>query len=285
MDILQKFKTRHKQEDPAREKILQRFETWLDEVLEPEAPLEGIDEQLLKELEDTGELSSRTSDEDDDLYSTWSAMTALTQEVRLQGRAFKDLTLKIDPLGNLVDAVEGISATTREAVIDSRQLAEQARDLFTRHEAQVRQDARARSRAEFLDVFLDVRDRLNIGLESVIETRQKMEEKPEVHWFGKWRGGGKSRQKEFLEMATSLKKGYELGLERLDETLLQHDLSEISCRGELFDPQTMTAVDAEERDDIPDGTVIDVYRTGYVMGGEVYRPAQVKVSRMPKDAE
>lgn len=73
-------------------------------------------------------------------------------------------------------------------------------------------------------------------------------------------------------------------MERLDETLTQHGLNEIPCRGRRFDPETMDAVDMEERDDMPDGTVMDIYRTGYTMEDDVYRPAQVKVSRMPEGA-
>jgi molecular chaperone GrpE (heat shock protein) len=47
----------------------------------------------------------------------------------------------------------------------------------------------------------------------------------------------------------------------------------------------MNAVDCEESGAFPDGTVIEVYRSGYEWNGEVFRPAQVKVSRAPAEKE
>jgi molecular chaperone GrpE (heat shock protein) len=40
----------------------------------------------------------------------------------------------------------------------------------------------------------------------------------------------------------------------------------------------MNAVDTQESGDVPQGTVLEVYRSGYEWNGEVFRPAQVKVS-------
>ena len=41
----------------------------------------------------------------------------------------------------------------------------------------------------------------------------------------------------------------------------------------------MNAIDKEESAVVPEGTVLEVYRTGYEWSGEVFRTAQVKVSR------
>jgi len=46
----------------------------------------------------------------------------------------------------------------------------------------------------------------------------------------------------------------------------------------------MNAVDKEESTAVPEGTVLEVYRTGYEWSGEVFRPAQVKVSCAPARA-
>ena len=40
----------------------------------------------------------------------------------------------------------------------------------------------------------------------------------------------------------------------------------------------MNAIDREESSAVPEGTVLEVYRSGYEWNGEVFRPAQVKVS-------
>lgn len=86
-------------------------------------------------------------------------------------------------------------------------------------------------------------------------------------------------------MLAALRKGYELGLERLDQTLAEFNAREIRCHGQLFDPQRMNAIEQEESSVFPAGTVLEVYRSGYEWNGEVFRFAQVKVSSAPAAGE
>jgi len=79
----------------------------------------------------------------------------------------------------------------------------------------------------------------------------------------------------------ALEKGYALTLDRLDQALQDYHLSPIPCEGHVFDPHRMTAVELEETNLVPEGTVVGVYRSGYEWEGEVYRSAQVKVARSP----
>ena len=44
----------------------------------------------------------------------------------------------------------------------------------------------------------------------------------------------------------------------------------------------MNAIDSQEAAGVAEGTVLEVYRSGYEWNGEVFRPAQVKVSRAPE---
>jgi molecular chaperone GrpE len=67
-----------------RSEILQRFEQWLDSALAEEDPPQGIPAEIL--AADTAECAPT------DWYTMWAAVTALTQEVKLQGRAFKQLS-------------------------------------------------------------------------------------------------------------------------------------------------------------------------------------------------
>ncbi|HMC58012.1 MAG TPA: hypothetical protein VKJ01_02355, partial [Candidatus Solibacter sp.] len=67
-----------------RSQILQRFEQWLDSALAEEDPPRGIPAEIL--AGDPAE-SAPT-----DWYTMWAAVTALTQEVKLEGRAFKQLS-------------------------------------------------------------------------------------------------------------------------------------------------------------------------------------------------
>ena len=90
---------------------------------------------------------------------------------------------------------------------------------------------------------------------------------------------------ETADTIAALKKGYELGLERVDQTLEEWNAREIRCAGQVFDPRRMNAVDRQESSAVPEGTVLEVYRSGYEWNGELFRPAQVKVACAPAEKE
>ena len=76
--------------------------------------------------------------------------------------------------------------------------------------------------------------------------------------------------------------GYRLTLDHLDDALRDRGVSVIPCEGLPFDPHAMSAIDLLLTGDEPEGTVIEVYRTGWEWNGRVLRPAQVKVARRPE---
>lgn len=122
-----------------RDEILRRFEALLDEVLADEAPPAGLPAVFMAEAED---IEPAPAPGAPDLYSLWSAMTALAQEVKLQGRAF----------GRLADAVQ-------EGAPPGRPGSPAAGEIPPDHELH--------DRGEVLDLLLDIRDRLRRGLASV----------------------------------------------------------------------------------------------------------------------
>ena len=267
---------------PARDRIMGHFETWLDDVLAEEKPLEGFDAALLSELDvETDIPVKEVSGNHSDTYTTWAAMTALTQEVKLQGRAFRELKTDLAPLSTLGPSLDNLSAAQRDAVSHAGKVADRAHTVLADHKKALRKEADLRAENAVINVLLDTRERLNIGLKSTKESCMELEASVTENWFGKWRTGRKADMKHAVDIISSLKKGYSLGLERLDETILKWGVAEIQCKGEPFDPNVMTAVDMEEREDIPDGTVVEVFRTGYVWNNETLRPAQVKVARAP----
>ncbi len=211
-----------------RNEILRRFEERLDAALAHEDAPRGIPEELLA---DAG-----IGPEDDavDRYRMWAALTALTQEVKLQGRTFKQLS---DTLGR---------------------------------------DNEARSRKEVLDGLLDLRERLLRGAEASGE-RQKV--RP-VFWDRIFRRRWE-QIRHALDVVEALDQGYRLSLKSLDDLLSRFEVRPIECKGEAFDPRSMSAVDVQETLDAADGTVLAVYRTGYEFNGAVYRTAQVRVARRP----
>jgi molecular chaperone GrpE len=128
--------------------------------------------------------------------------------------------------------------------------------------------------------LIDLRDRLARGLETVVVPDS---EPRKTGWLDRLMG--RSPDTSDTGTAAALVKGYQLGLERLDALLGEFNATEISCRGQVFDARRMNAIDLEESDAVPDGTVLEVYRSGYEWNGEVFRPAQVKVSRAPRKVQ
>lgn len=263
--------------------ILQRFTGWLDDVLAEEKPLEGVAAELLAELQD--EKGSDTADPGDgayDLHSTWSAMTALTQEIKLQSRTFKQLSEKMAPFAGLNESIDKLLATHHDALSDARRIAEEGRADRTQREADLKLAARVRARREFIGVIIDIRESLRIGLGSAAESQRKLEEYRNWSRLKKIFINQSADQNHKLEIVNSLKKGYRMGLDRIDEALQQLGVNEIVCEGQAFDPRIMKAVDIEQTGGVPDGTVLEVYRSGYLMDTEVLQPAQVKVARAPE---
>ena len=238
----------------SRVEILRRFEEWLAGALAAEEPPRGVDAEILAAM--AGSSDGRASPAPAAAYSLWAAMTALTQEVKLQSRSFKELN---DTLGS-----------------QAGRMAERERDSM--------RETERRCRKEALGVLIDLRDRLGRGLESVRASEAEISKAARRGWRARIfsrlfsRAGRSDDVSATLE---ALKKGYELGLDRLDQTLEEFNAREISCEGQAFDPRRMNAIDRQESIAVPEGTVMEVYRSGYEWNGEVFRPAQVKVSCAP----
>jgi hypothetical protein len=269
-----------KTKEALRELILQRFSGWLDDVLAEEKPLEGVAAELLAELQD--EKGSDTAGPDDgayDLHSAWSGMTVLTQEIKLQGRTFKQLSEKMAPFAGLEQPIKKLLATHHEALSDARRIAEEGRTDRIQREAEMKLAERDRARRELIGIIIDIREGLIVGLRSAAESQRKLKGYHNWNLLKNFFIDRSADQNHKLEIVNSLKKGYRMGLDRIDEALQQLGVNEIVCEGKPFDARIMNAVDIEETADVPDGTVLEVYRTGYMIDTDVLQPAQVKVAR------
>jgi molecular chaperone GrpE len=251
-----------------KERFLRQFEVWLDRILADEEPPQGIAAELLSVLE-AGEVPEPAG-ESFDLYSLWAAMTALTQEVKLQGRAFRQLSDTLTPVADLPAA---LPALLEKAVDGHSGDSERERTL--------QQEAEQRARQNVLDLLLDLRDRLQRGTKSVQEAGAGMAGTRQSSWRTRLFGPGSEQIRHARETLAALEKGYSLGLDRLDQALSDFEVRPIPAMGLAFDPRLMNAVEIEETGAAPDGTVLEVYRNGYEWNGKVYRPAQVKVAKAP----
>lgn len=240
-----------------RDEILGRFERWLDETLSAEEPPEGIDAELLTVF--TGDNSDPRDDQDahTDSFALWSAVTALTQEVKLQGRAFKELH---NALGT-----------------EAKRAADEVRSAYREREREIQREVEHRCRKEILSALIDLRDSLGRGLGSVLAVESDVRKRPPRNWLTRIVNASDGT----TETLSALTKGYELGLKCLDQVLEDFNVREIVCQGQTFDPRRMNAIDREPSGDVPEGTVLEVYRSGYEWNGEVFRSAHVKVSCAP----
>jgi molecular chaperone GrpE (heat shock protein) len=240
--------------DLSRDEILRRFTEFLDRALATEEAPAGIDQELLSAV--LGGEEARV--DGCDSYALWSAMTALTQEVKLQGRSFKELS-------------EAVTA-------QPARVGEEMRNAWKDRERELQRATEYRCRKDALGVLIDLRDRMVRGMEAVRGGEAELARRAKSGWFARMFGQGDGVAADVL---SALKKGYELSIDRLDQALAEMNAREIRCQGEQFDPRRMNAIDREVSQTEPEGAVLEVYRSGYEWNGEVFRPAQVKVACAP----
>ena len=252
-----------------RERIVRGFEAWLDRAVADEPPPEGLTAELLSALAHGDPLppleSGQPGSGGSDLYSLWAAMTMLTQEVRLQGRTFKQLN------ETLVQSLEAHSAGAGEEDPAEPPCAQQ-------------EEARQAGKQGIhlpVSILLDLRDRVERGGNTACNAGGQLAP-GRLPRLARWLGVGGEYARNAQEILAAISHGYSLTLDTLDEALVGCGVSRIACQGQIFDPLRMTAVDIEETNSAPEGTVVEVYRNGYEWNGEVYRSAQVKVARSPE---
>jgi molecular chaperone GrpE len=70
--------------------------------------------------------------------------------------------------------------------------------------------------------------------------------------------------------------------EQIEATLARRQVARLGEVGEPFDPELHEAVAVAPSTDRPDGTVVEVIRSGYARDGRVLRPAMVAVAQRPR---
>jgi GrpE protein len=253
-----------------REEIVRRFEALLDSTLASEDPPSGIDAAIVEAVmnDSLPSAGDTAATRNCDSYALWAAMTTLTQEIKLQGRAFQELN--------------------RTLAAQTEKIADDLRAVYAERERALRRETERRCRKDVLGTLIDLRDRLGRGRESVRVSEKQIVAGDRAGWlariFSENRLFPRKVKTAAADAVGALVRGYELGIERLDQSLDEFHAREIRCEGERFDPRSMNAIDSEESATVAPDTVLEVYRKGYEWDGEVFRPAQVKVSRAPRGA-
>ncbi|PIV99852.1 MAG: nucleotide exchange factor GrpE [Deltaproteobacteria bacterium CG_4_9_14_3_um_filter_63_12] len=230
--------------------LVQRFA----EALEREAPPHGLPDGFAE-----SGAEAAPSPEASDLYGfypIWSALTALVQETKLQGRAF----------GQLKDALEA-----ERPAPAAPELAEEL--------ALLRSSLAQQSELEktLIEALLDTRDRLHRGLETGAALQQQSD-RP-TSWWRRLFGASEEQVQQLHEANRAQHQAQAIILERLDAQLGRVGICALDAQAQPFDPHRMNAVDVEFTDAVPAGQVVEVYSPGYLRGEEVLRVARVKVAR------
>ncbi len=250
-------------DDQVRRRLVSQFETWLDRMAQGEPPPDGIPEELLADALETPEAGDALGS---DLYTLFAGLTTLSGEIRLQGRAFKQMADVLAPTAQVPGRLDRIEAA-QSAV---------ARELARRAEPD---NAELPGSQEALEVLFDLYDRLNRGLRNFdagydAARAQNASMGPVQRLLGR-----RSHADQLAAPAAAMREGYRLTLSRLEAAFLQWGIQRIGEVGEPFDPQRMAVVDVGPGPGMPDGSVMEVYRSGYVLNGRVLATARVKVAR------
>ncbi|HEV2404865.1 MAG TPA: nucleotide exchange factor GrpE [Ktedonobacterales bacterium] len=76
----------------------------------------------------------------------------------------------------------------------------------------------------------------------------------------------------------SLNQGLRMVHWQLEEILKTEGLTPVATVGQVFDPHVHEAIESVASPEHPEGTVVEEVRKGYMLGGDMVRPARVKVS-------
>ncbi len=257
-----------------RARLVRRFEVWLDEVLIDESPPEGVAKEVLGRL-GADEL---VSDEPNtsDLYNLYAALTALTEETRVQGRSFKQLQNGMGQLQDGLSQLHDAPSPVQPLVESVESLLQRDDQILEQQLEQQRQSAQQDTLKMTLDVLIDLRDRLTRAQDATQTKTDSPRPGGRSGLLAKLRPAGAAPAK---EADPTLVRELKLGMNRIDEALQHWQVHPIPCVGQIFDPQTMQAVERVQATDVPDNTVLEVCRTGYCWNDKVYRVSQVKVAR------
>ncbi len=246
-----------------RQRLIAQFERWLDRMDEGEAPPEGIPQEI---IDDAGQAPDQDDATATDFYTLFSALTTLSGEVRLQGRTFKSLTDALAPIAQLPAKLDRIESLQGIVVQD-----------VSRRAAAESQAAGPKSK-DVLAVMFDLYDRLDRGLQTFEAGVNALRNQTPDGWRQRLLGGA-AQSKALLDSADAIEEGYRLTLSRLDAAFLQWGVERIAAEGEMFDPNTMAVIEVQPAPGVADGTVLEVYKSGYLLGGQPLTTAQVKVCR------
>jgi molecular chaperone GrpE len=213
--------------NPQQEALLEQFRIYLEQ----SAP-----QGLLPE----------TEDEEIDLFTLFSELSALKNEVKRESRQLKEALARFGELFELLQQ----NQSRLERALDQGE--------------QVRESAEETCRRTLLLEIVALRDRLLSNLHFV-----------QSHRPG-WVQQLDRRERLFR---SDLQQGIEITLRNLDHLLESHQVVEVVTEGQLFDPHTMRVEAVENHPGMADSLVLSTLSSGHLLQGEPLRTARVIVNK------
>lgn len=78
-----------------------------------------------------------------------------------------------------------------------------------------------------------------------------------------------------------LLEGVEMTLKNFLEVLTKHGVTQVSAKGEMFDPEKHEAIAQVETDEFPPNSVVEEHHKGYFLFDRLLRPALVSTAKPP----
>ena len=155
--------------------------------------------------------------------------------------------------GNAAPAPDALATVKQEAAQNYDRYLRAVADLenFRKRTVREKDELRQFATARVLEDLLPVMDNLALGLSAARQPGANL---------------------------TAVAGGVELVLTQLKSVLASHGLKEIDPLGQPFDANFHEALSAQPSTTVPEGSVVAVVRTGYVLGSRLLRPAAVIVS-------
>jgi hypothetical protein len=248
-----------------RARLMQQFEQWVDRMLAGEPPPQGLPPELLEQVQSPSSQEQLERNEESDLYTLFSALTTLSGEIRLQGRAFKQLTDALSPVPTRLQALESSQSQAADAL-----------DALRNDQALSADDLPA-SGKEICQLLVDLYDRLDRGVRTCDQTIASLTaRRPGA--LARMLGGAQIIE-QAAASAQAIRDASAMTLARLESALHDWGVERIGSAGEAFDPMRMTVVDARSQGDEEPGTILEVNRSGFALRGQVKQTAQVTVAK------
>jgi len=207
--------------------------------------------------------NTKKSSEKLDLFSLYSEIKTLKNEVKIESRHIKQ---------GFIEMQEALELREENAL----QLSKRGNE--------------GPELAALLDGIIDLYDRIHASIRALPEPGQfepQIEGKEKKSFWSRRRKKEEEERKERAQrrqreqdMIASMRAGQQMLLDRIIGLLLAWDITPVAALEQRFDPHSMRALGTDTLPDLADGTVSAEIRTGFQQQGQVLRLADVRVNRL-----